>query len=43
MQMLKNMPTVRDWYIRKFHFTDECDFSNYFVKHLKQVCTEYIR
>ena len=35
MQMVKNMPMVRDWYIRKYHFTDECDFSNYFAKHFK--------
>ena len=43
MQMAKNMPSIRDWYIRKFYFTDECDFSNYFTKNLKQACTEYLR
>ena len=41
--MVKNMPAIRDWYIRKYHFTDECDYSNYFAKILKQASTEYLR
>ena len=41
--MLKNMPAIRDWYVRKYHFTDEADLSNYFTKTLKSSCTEYLR
>jgi len=43
IQMVKNMPGIRDYYIRKYQFTDEADLSNYFVNILKVSCSDYAR
>jgi hypothetical protein len=43
VQMLKNMPAIRDYYIRKYQFIDCADVSNYVTKALKLTCSDYLR
>jgi len=43
VQMVKNMPAIRDYYIRKYQFIDSAEVSNYLTKALKLSCSDYLR
>ena len=41
--MIKNMPAIRDYYIRKYQFIDCAELSNFLTKSLKLSCSDYLR
>ena len=43
VQIIKNMPAIRDYYIRKYQFIDCAELSNFLTKSLKLSCSDYLR